>query len=247
MLETAAREERRPVSVRAEPAIGWQRDRVFFVGMAVAILATTLVAFTIGFLRTELALKLRFLWVQAHAVTFIGWLLLFFTQTVLVASRRLDFHRRLGVAGAVLASFMMLLAVMAGVDSFRANDVPLGLTSFLLFTVPHIDMIIFVPLVVAGLVYRRQPETHKRLMLLATIILLDFAVTGRLPMLWRLGPQAHFVVLDMFVFAAVAYDFMTRGRVNPAYVWGGLPILLLPPASEPAYTFLKNLLQVQVH
>jgi hypothetical protein len=232
------------VSVRAEPATRWQSDRVFFVGMATAILVTTLVAFTTGFLRTDLGLKMRFLWVQAHAVTFVGWLLLFFTQTALVASRRLDVHRRLGVTGAVLASIMTSLAVASAVDSFRTSDVSLGLTSFLLFAVPHVDMIIFVPLVVIGLVYRRQPETHKRLMLLATISLLD-AVTSRLPMLWRVGPQAHFLVQDLFVVIAVAYDLVSRGRMHPVYVWGGFAIVILPPASEPAWYLLRALLQAQ--
>jgi hypothetical protein len=187
---------------------------------------------------------MRFPWVQAHAVTFVGWLLLFFTQTVLVASRLLRVHRRLGIAAAVLASVMALLAVVSAVDSFRTSGVSLGFASLLLFAVPHVDMMIFAPLVMAGLVYRRQPESHKRLMLLATISLLD-AVTSRLPMLWSLWSKAHFLVLDLFVLIAVAYDLIARGRVHRANVWGGLAILILPPAAEPAWYFLKALVQAQ--
>jgi hypothetical protein len=227
---------------------GRQHDRVFNIGMAMAILAIAFVAFTTAFLRTDFGLKMRVPWVQAHAVTFVGWLLLFFAQTVLVASRLLHVHRRLGIAAAVLASVMALLAVVSAVDSFRTSGVSLGFASFLLFAVPHVDMIIFAPLVMAAIVYRSQPEAHKRLMLLATISLLD-AVTSRLPMLWRLGPQGHvavhFLVQDLFVLIAVAYDLVARGRVHPVNVWGGLAILILPPASEPAWYFLKALVQAR--
>jgi hypothetical protein len=216
--------------------------------MALAILTVALVAFTTSFLRTDLGLKLRFPWVQAHAVTFVGWLLLFFCQTVLVAARRLDVHRRFGITGAVLASVMTFLAVEAAVDSFRTSDYSLGPTSFLLFAVPHVDTIIFASLVVAGLLYYRQPETHKRLMLLATISLMD-AVTSRLPMLWRLGPQGHvavhFLVQDLFVLIAVAYDLVARGRVHPAYVWGGVVIFILPPAAVAASHLLTVVPQAQ--
>jgi hypothetical protein len=81
-------------------------------------------------------------------------------------------------------------------------------------------------------------------MLLATISLLG-ETTSRLPMLWRLGPQAHFLVQDLFVLAAVAYDLASRGRVHPVYVWGGLAILILPPLAGPTWSFLRALQEVQ--
>ena len=232
------------MSARAEPATRWQSDRVFNIGMALAIFATAFVAVATAFVKADLGIRVLSPRVQTHAVAFVGWLLLFFTQTVLVASHRLDVHRRLGIAGAVVVSVMMSLTVLAAVESFRTSGASFGLISFVVFAVPHVDMIIFAPLVVAGLIFRRRPETHKRLMLLATISLLG-ETTSRLPMLWRLGPQAHFLVQDLFVLAAIAYDLASRGRVHPVYVWGGLAILILPPLAGPTWSFLRALQEVQ--
>jgi hypothetical protein len=41
--------------------------------------------------------------VHFHAVAFVGWLSLFTAQVLLIRTARADIHRRLGVAGAVLA------------------------------------------------------------------------------------------------------------------------------------------------
>ena len=40
-----------------------------------------------------------------------GWIVLFFAQTILVAAHRTDLHRRLGVAGAILAGTMIAVTI----------------------------------------------------------------------------------------------------------------------------------------
>ena len=101
-------------------------------------------------------------------------------------------------------------------DSFAAS-------TFL--AVPLTDMLVFALLVAAAIYYRQRPDTHKRLMLLATIGLLDAAISR-----WRLAfiqsnDVAYFVVTDVFVVAAVMYDLATRRRVDPANIWGGLLLI----------------------
>src|SRR5215470_467205 len=61
-------------------------EHVFFVTMAIAIAVMVIIGFATSFLRTNLASQLTSLWVQAHAAAFTCWILLFLTQTVLVAS-----------------------------------------------------------------------------------------------------------------------------------------------------------------
>ena len=86
-------------------------------------------------------------------------------------------------------------------------------------------MLVFAPLVAAAVWYRRRPETHKRLMLLATVSLLAAAV-ARLPTaLAAAGPPFYFGVVDLLILTAVLYDIITRRKVHPVYVWGGLAIL----------------------
>ncbi len=74
-------------------------------------------------------------------------------------------------------------------------------------------------------------------MFLATIALLD-AVADRLPVIGRGGRYAHFLIQDLFVAAGIFHDWMSRGRVNPAYVWGGLLILIFPPGAMLLYSLV---------
>jgi hypothetical protein len=97
-------------------------------------------------------------------------------------------------------------------------------------------MFMFTGFVTAGLLLRNRSETHKRLMFLATVALLD-AVTERLPGLTHISPQAHYWVVDLFVVCGVAYDLISMRRVNPAYIWGALVIFTLPPASRLIFQF----------
>ena len=104
------------------------------------------------------------------------------------------------------------------------------LQALVFYIVPHVDIILFAGLGTIGILFRGKPEIHKRLMLLTTIALLD-AVADRLPVIWRGGRSAHFLVQDLLVAAGIAYDLASRGRVNPAYLWGGLAILICPPGA----------------
>ena len=80
-------------------------------------------------------------------------------------------------------------------------------------------MLVFGFLVAAGFYARRRSEVHKRLMLLATISLLDAAV-GRLPFtaLVRAG------LFNAFLLASPLYDLIFRRRVYLTYV-GGLLLI----------------------
>jgi hypothetical protein len=223
-----------------EPLAVRRTDRLFFVGMAVTICAIVVVAFSFSLLRTDLASQLVSTWVKVHVLTFSSWIVLFFTQTVLVASHRTDLHRRLGVAGAILAGLMIAITVQISIEAVRQGRAVLTmapLEALVFYTVPHVDIILFAVLVTAALLFRGKPEIHKRLMLLTTIALLD-AVADRLPVIWRFGRMTHFLVQDALVLAGIVYDLKSRGRVNPAYIWGGLLILICPPGSVLLYQYV---------
>ena len=118
--------------------------------------------------------------VHVHGALFTAWVLLFIVQTALVASRRVAVHRRLGVAGAVLAAAMVVAGLLdrhrhGGAGLGAAGDGPLA---FLI--IPLFDMVLFATFVTAALALRRDKEAHKRLMLLAYVSIIVAAV-GRLP------------------------------------------------------------------
>jgi hypothetical protein len=81
-------------------------------------------------------------------------------------------------------------------------------------------MVNFASFVTAALVLRRNKETHKRLMLLASISITVAGVV-RLPGVFLLGPLAFYYLGYSLVVVAVIYDLLSRRRVHKAYLWGG--------------------------
>jgi uncharacterized membrane protein len=167
--------------------------------------------------------------VHLHGLIFTGWILLFLTQTALVAGRRIDLHRRLGAAGVVLAGLIPILGLTTAIASGRRNFAANPVEALTFLVLPFGDVLVFLTLAAAGIYYRRRPETHKRLMLLATIGILDAAV-ARWPLeVIQTSSFAFFLLTDLFLLPGVIYDLVSRRRIHPAYIRGGLLILISQP------------------
>ncbi len=115
-------------------------------------------------------------------------MLLFIVQTALVAGRRVAVHRRLGVAGAVLAAAMIVAGTFTAIATAARGSAPAGVDPLAFLVIPVFDMILFAIFVTAALALRRDKEAHKRLMLLAYISIIVAAV-ARLPGVLRGGPR----------------------------------------------------------
>ena len=207
-----------------------RNDRPFYAGMSTSIVVTVFVGFArTYYLRRYYHAEALPLLVHLHGAVFTAWILLFATQTALVAGRRIDLHRRLGVAGAALAGLLVVLGLTTAIVSARRN-VAAGHEEALTFlAIPLGDMLVFSVLTTAGILNRRRGEMHKRLMLLATISILDAAIVRWPLAIMAAGPKAFFAATDLFIVAGVAYDLVSHRRVHHAYVWGGLLIVLSQP------------------
>jgi len=168
--------------------------------------------------------------IHFHAAVYVGWLALFLTQATLAATGRVAAHVKLGrvaigygvlviVAGLIAAIGMFVLRVRAG-GVAEAQGRLLG---------PLVDMLVFAPTFAAAVHYRRRPELHKRLMIVATSYLLIAAV-GRMPFLGE--PRLLLVQLIWVapILVAMAHDFWRQRRVHPVYALG----LMLFVATGPA-------------
>src|SRR5262245_52953372 len=215
-------------AIAAPQPAGARYDRQFYTGMAV-LAALTVVAGVAPpyFLRssyqtTPLPLRLR-----VHGFLFTTWIVLFIAQTWLVAARRTSVHRRLGWATAALAAVMVIVGTTAGVLSGQRNiEAGQDSAARAFLTTPLFSMVVFAVLVAAAIKFRRQPQTHKRLMLLATISILDAAV-ARLPFeILRTSSWNYLPFTDLFLVAAIAYDLFSRRKVDQAYIWGGLLLVI---------------------
>jgi hypothetical protein len=212
------------------PAVGRPigvNDRYFYSGMAVAAAVVVFAGFApTYFLRASYQSTPLPMYLHVHGFLFTTWIALFIAQTSLVAARQTNVHRRLGWATAVLAVVMVIVGTTAGIVSMRgqveAGNVDQALT---FLTTPLFSMVVFATLVAAAIRLRRDSQTHKRLMLLATISILDAAV-ARLPFEFLRTPSWAFMpATDLLLLAAILYDVASRRRVHPAYLWGGLLIV----------------------
>jgi hypothetical protein len=165
--------------------------------------------------------------VHAHGAAFMGWLVLLTVQLLLIRNRRIDLHRKLGIAGAVLASIMVPLGVATALTIQRMGLGQAG-SQPEFFSVQLIDMIEFGGLAAAAIAARKLPSAHKRLILLATLSIAD-AGFARWLGVWLygyLGEGTWQFFAELFGGSAAmilllgAYDWTTRRRLHPAYVFG---------------------------
>jgi hypothetical protein len=112
-----------------------------------------------------------------------------------------------------LAAIAMTLDLARRAAAAPTND---GLAFVI---VPFLTVIVFPALVGAALYYRRQPDIHKRLMLIATLELTTAGV-ARIP--GAGGMPLFFVLTDIGLVAMMVYALASRGRPHGATVWGGL-------------------------
>jgi hypothetical protein len=224
------------VAVALNPAR--QKAGYFYVWMA-AVCA--LVAFS-GFAPTY--------WLQLPAGTFVGppllhlhgalffaWTMLLLSQTTLAANGRLDHHRAWGLVGISLATAMVVIGLAAAINTLTtglAAGYGDSARAFLILPVSAISL--FAGFFVAAIANIQRPETHKRLILLATISLLQAAIgrvffvlaTGGGPGLRPgLGPPPPLIIglvpsliLELMIVAGIVYDWRTRGRPHPVWLIG---------------------------
>lgn len=164
-----------------------------------------------------------------HGALFTGWVVLFIVQTALVATHRVRTHRRMGIAGALLAAAMVVVGTTTAIASAARGSAPPGADPLAFLAIPLFDMLLFPVFVGAALYLRRQPEVHKRLMLLAYVSILTAAV-ARLPGVLPYGPFVFFGLTFIVLVIAMAYDVASRRRVHPVYLWGGALLVISVPA-----------------
>ncbi len=206
-------------------------ERLFFSGMALLVLLSTFLGFApTYYLRfvgppphpVEPLNPLVFL----HGLAFSAWVLLFVSQTLLVATGRLARHKTFGVLALVLALAMIPLGIAVGIGGIhRPLTAPPGISPLSWAAIPLLDVPVFGGLILAALHYRRQSQVHKRLMLCAMVDMLRPSLGRLLPALG--APGALPLLLPMvFLLPLIAYDLITRRKVQPATAWGTLVVVV---------------------
>lgn len=203
----------------------------FFLCMAYAFLVIAVVGFsTTFFVPLAKGVFRAPPVIYVHGALLFGWLLFFIAQATLIRKRRFLTHRQLGIAGVVLSVGIVISGVLVGLHATR-RDLAAGGDDFVLgqFVNILIEMFLFGALVAAAIAFRRQGESHKRLLLLATISALAPAWL-RLRHLFPGVPEPFVtfsLLADSLLLVAIARDWISLKRVHPVYIWAGGTMVLV--------------------
>jgi hypothetical protein len=174
---------------------------------------------------------------HVHGLLFSLWTLFFLSQALLVANGKLKKHRAWGLLGISLATAMLFTGLAVAIQGLQARlDAGYGDPARAFTIVPVTGILMFAGFVAAAIVNLKRSEWHKRLMLVATVSILQaalarfffLAATGGGPgMRPGLGPplpiektMAAGVITTLMIVAAMIHDRRSHGRVHPAYWWG---------------------------
>jgi hypothetical protein len=163
--------------------------------------------------------------VHFHAAVMASWTVLLALQASLSLAGRMDLHRRVGMASLVLAPAVLL--VLIAVTFVRQNDVAgtpaQPIVNNILFL--QVRAILLFPLffIWAMRTRRSDPGTHKRMMLLATLMLLDAAIARMTWLPFNVFPRDYLAIhlyLLLLLVPALVHDMITLGRVHRAWILG---------------------------
>jgi hypothetical protein len=210
------------------------RDKRFERGLYLLAALTTTLVVAAGFARTFYLRP----WFQViplpnllvvHGVLMTLWLLLFLTQVSLAAAQRTGLHRRLGWLGAILLPLIMVAGAATALSVGREHG--------RLSVMPSFDFVLFTFFVTCALMQRRRVDYHKRLMLLATLVMLLPAIV-RLPLAFiEQSSLPAFMAMGVAVMLAfVVIDTVWHRRLHPAFAWGAA----LFTASMPLRLWVKG-------
>ncbi len=198
-------------------------DRRFFTVVALGLIGIVFTGFFRTFYFSPLFLKEPLpLLLILHGGVMTAWYALFLLQVRLLAARRVDLHRRLGYASLVLAGLVVVLGFIVSMKLAQArlrHDAQSAEGPFLLGVQVFCILLPFLVLYGSGILYRRRPDLHKRLMALAMFSTVGPAVV-RLPFLPNHNVPVGIAVSLGLVLAFLAGDWASSRKLHRVTLLG---------------------------
>jgi hypothetical protein len=201
---------------------GNSRRRLFFVLFSLALVTLVVTAFRRTLFATIALHTFVEPWfVYVHGALLLSWFGLLIIQSAFAASGYVSIHRRVGLYGMLVVPLIGLSTIQVVVFAARrdasdgsANEPITNLFGELL------DVALFMGLAATAFILRRHPQTHKRLVLIATLVVIGAAV-GRIPMLGEYPNTVTFALLA----TVAARDIIKRRSLHAATLCGGLALI----------------------
>ena len=165
-----------------------------------------------------------------HAVLSVLWLGVLVAQSLLVRTRNVATHRRLGVWGLVFGAALIVVGVWTSIVMRHIHVVERGPTAApgMAIALGNILVSFGIPFALAAW-WRRKPAFHRRLILLSTIFGFLPAAISRAPfglitlssVHWvRTYLSVPFLMAILFCGLVAAQDVLANRRLHPVYALG---------------------------
>jgi hypothetical protein len=210
-------------------------ERIFFGGMAILLCVVVVTGFArtyflAGMTRAPLGSSI----LHVHGAVFTLWMVLYLVQSALISVRRVAWHRSLGTIAFCLPPIMIVLGLMAAIEALGQGVMIGPLDPAVSLSIPLLGISAFAIVIFASWRARRKPDSHKRLILFATIGLADAAL-GRFP--WSkigMSPAAGAVTgLGILLLLVIAYDLISLHRLHRATRWAAPLVFAVGAFSVP--------------
>ncbi len=208
-----------------------RRDR-FFLAMSAGLMLILLIGFSPTlYLRAVFDVPPIPLYLHVHGATVTAWFVLLVSQALLVNTRRVHIHRRVGVAGVLFGAAVVPAGLIATLNVVgRLPEMGLELEPVIYFITWVVwgnfhTLLGFVVFVATALTLRHRSDFHKRLMLLATMCLMApplARVSGMFG--WVLEAEIVFVTITWLALLVpmLLHDVIAEKRLHKATALGGL-------------------------
>jgi uncharacterized membrane protein YozB (DUF420 family) len=164
-----------------------------------------------------------------HGAVLTVWFLLTVVQGRLIRTQRLRLHRRFGYVAASYAAVVIVFGTLTNLRLISEIDSPADGENIVVWG-NFFTLAMFAAFVSLAVVFRKRPEAHKRLMLLASMSIVGPAL-ARLPR-WPIfagGFEAgrNYAIAGLLTMFALllTYDVVTRKKPHPAS-WIGMVLIL---------------------
>lgn len=213
-------------------ANAWARDRArdFYLLFGAMALAAILIGFSTTYFLPGARGTLDLPWVvHAHGWLAIGWVLLLIAQVVLVRSSRTRIHRKLGLLALPLALAVWASGIATALWATGRELPTMGYSAYSITAGSTMSLTVFLLLVSVAVAMRRRPDWHKRLILLATIVVLwpaFFRFRHFVPSLPRPDIFLALLLANSPILIAAVRDKLRFGAVHPAWKWVGSAVFI---------------------
>lgn len=207
-------------------------ERLFHAGMAWLLVVVAVG----GFAPRSLAIlngtmPMPPLVVHLHAAVMASWVSLLAVQATLTLAGRMDLHRKAGLASLVVGPLVLIMLVAITIARQNAAyGTPAGpIVNNILF-VQIRSIVLFPTFFIWALRTRRtDPQMHMRLMLLATLSLLDAGIARMSWLPHNQFPREYLAIhlyLLLLLIPPLLHDLIRLRGIHRAWVWG--LVLMLP-------------------